>query len=155
STPLAGRFGRRMQPSRMVAGGMALSGAGTAVFALVHDQPWQVLAAMSLRGLGLGVVFAIMPVLVLDAVPAERAPAATGLNNVLRTVGSLLGAQICATYLATLTIGDTGRPAEAGFVAAMWTSTGVALAGAAVALLGSPRVAAPRRLSPRAAALPL
>src|SRR5262249_26437146 len=43
STPLAGRFAHRMQPGRMVAGGMALTGAGTTVFALVHDQPWQVL----------------------------------------------------------------------------------------------------------------
>jgi MFS family permease len=162
SVPVAGRLARRVRPSRLIAAGMALTGVGTAAFAVFHAHPWQVYAANSLRGLGLGLVVALMPLLVLAAADPKRTGVATGLNNVLRTVGGLAGAQISAALLAALTIAGSERPAEIGFLAAMWASTGVSLAGAWLALLVTGRAAAgaapetaARPLTPPAGGLPL
>ena len=54
--------------------------AGVAYFwlAALHAQPWEILVGSALLGLGIGLAFAAMANLVVDAVPQEQTGVATG-----------------------------------------------------------------------------
>jgi UPF0716 family protein affecting phage T7 exclusion len=68
------------------------------------------------------------------------------MNNVVRTVGGVIGAQVAAVLLAATAVAGTSVPSEHGFVLAFWVSVAGAAAGAVTALLVSHT---PWRLVPR------
>ncbi len=66
------------------------------------------------HGLGIGLAFAAMANLVVQAVPAEVTGVATGVNTIMRSIGGAVGAQIAASMLASDTIVDgASRPRAA------------------------------------------
>jgi EmrB/QacA subfamily drug resistance transporter len=151
--PVAGLLGRRIGMKWPLSIGMLLVGASSASLAAWHDAPWQVLAAMPVLGVGVGVAFAAMATLVTQAVRPTETGVATGMNTVMRTVGGVIGGQVGAALLATYTIGRTDIPAETGFVAAFVVGAVAGVVGAALAVLVTP----PRwrvRLVPARAAAP-
>ena len=107
--------------------------------ALWHDEPWQVLAAMAVLGVGVGFAFAAMATLITQAVRPTETGVATGMNTVMRTVGGVIGGQVGAALLAAHTIPGTGGvPSVVGFEIAFGISAVAALAGVGVALLVTP-----------------
>ena len=50
--------------------------------------------------IGIGLAFAAMPNLIIDAVPPEETGQATGVNALVRSVGASLGSQVTAAVLA-------------------------------------------------------
>jgi hypothetical protein len=82
---------------------------------------------------GIGLSFAAMATLIVDAVPQSQTGVATGMNTIMRSVGGALGAQISASIVGAH-VGATGLPTEEGFVVAFVVSAG-ALALAFVAAL--------------------
>ncbi|MEZ5099662.1 MAG: MFS transporter [Thermoleophilia bacterium] len=141
--PLAGALGQRLRARSLIAVGLALMAVGTGALALFHDEPWQVLLTMVPWGTGMGFVLALMPRVITDAVEIEQTGVATGINSVMRTVGQVIGGQVVAAILAGTLLAGTEVPAESGFVAAFWASTGATLVALVVAL-GLPRHRAPR-----------
>lgn len=73
----------------------------------------------------LGLAFAALGALIVDAVRPEETGAATGINTILHTVGGAAGAQIAATITPA-----SGLPAEGGFAAAFLVSAGAAVLAA-------------------------
>ena len=71
------------------------------------------LLCSTLLGVGLGLAFAALGNLIVQAVPAHQTGVATGMNTVLRTLGGALGGQLAATFVAASTAG--GLPALTGF----------------------------------------
>jgi hypothetical protein len=71
------------------------------------------LVSSALLGVGIGLAFAALGNLIVQAVPAQQTGVASGMNTVLRTLGGALGGQIAATFVA----GDMvrGLPALTGF----------------------------------------
>jgi len=65
-------------------------------------------------GIGIGLAFAALGNLVVQAVPAHQTGAAGGMNTVMRTIGGALGGQLAATLIANNT-GADGLPAVTGF----------------------------------------
>ena len=59
---------------------------------------------------------------------------ATGMNTVVRTLGSVIGAQVAITLVAGNLIPGTAIPAEGGFVTSLWLGGAAALIGALIAL---------------------
>jgi MFS family permease len=51
-------------------------------------------------GVGIGLAFAALGNLSVQAVPAHQTGVATGMNTVMRTLGGALGGQIVATFIA-------------------------------------------------------
>jgi hypothetical protein len=96
------------------------------------------------------IAFGAMPKLIADAVEPTETGVATGMNTVVRTVGSAIGAQVAVTLLAARTLAGTEVPAESGFTTSLWLATGAAVAAAAMALAIAPRARAGERLSPAA-----
>jgi MFS family permease len=78
-----------------------------------HQHIWSVLLASAALGLGVGLAFAAMANLIVEAVPASQTGVASGINAVARTVGSAFGGQVAATFLAASVV--SGRPGVDGF----------------------------------------
>ncbi|WP_289009742.1 MFS transporter [uncultured Thermomonospora sp.] len=126
---------------------MALAGYGYVAFA--HEEMWQLYAASTVRGIGLGLAYAAVANLVVAAVPAGQTGVATGVNTLIRTVGASLGTQASAAIItASATAG--GTPTEGGFVAGFLAAAATMAAAMVFALLAPGRRAGPaaRRTGP-------
>src|SRR5205823_5893492 len=83
---------------------------------------------------GIGLGFAAMPNLIVDAVPQAQTGEATGFNALVRSVGSSLGSQVSAAILAGSIVSKGGFPTEGSFETAFVVSAAVALVAGATAL---------------------
>ncbi len=136
--PIAARFGSR---SALLAGTVF----ATAAFALLtaqHHHPYDLLIAAALMGIGIGLAFAALGNLVVQAVPSHQTGVASGMNTVMRTLGGALGGQLSATFIANHVI--RGHPAVTGFTDTFVMATAFLL----VCLAASSRV--PRETTPGA-----
>ena len=70
---------------------MGLVSLSAAMLAQLHDEPWQIVAAMVGLSLGVGFSFAAMAALITEAVDPTETGIATGINTVMRTVGAVIG----------------------------------------------------------------
>ncbi|HSO02141.1 MAG TPA: hypothetical protein VLS46_06410, partial [Gaiellaceae bacterium] len=98
------------------------------------DDPWTVLVASGLLGLGVGAAFAAMAALIAESVDAREMGIAGGMNTVVRMVGAVVGGQVGAALLTARTIGNTSVPAESAFTTTFALSAITALAAAGIAL---------------------
>jgi EmrB/QacA subfamily drug resistance transporter len=137
--PLAGVIGRRVGMKWPLAAGMLLVAASAASFALWHDRPWQILAAMPFLGVGVGFAFAAMATLIAEAVKPTETGVATGMNTVMRTVGGVVGGQMGAALLSAYTISGTAVPSVTGFELTFGIGAAVAVLGAISAFLVTQR----------------
>jgi MFS family permease len=83
--------------------GAAVLGLGYLVALLLMDAPWQLLVASCIACAGVGIGYAAMPTLILDAVPMREAASAVGLNALMRSVGTTLAAAVMGTLLTSRT----------------------------------------------------
>ncbi|GAB1695096.1 MFS transporter [Krasilnikovia sp. M28-CT-15] len=98
-------------------------GAGTAgsaylMLAVWHGTLPQVCAAVLVMGAGVGLAFAAVGALVVEAVPREQTGVSAGVNNVMRTVGGSLGATLGGAVL-TWSISASGYPSAGSYAAAL------------------------------------
>jgi len=135
--PFGGMLGRRLGPRIPLAIGMGLFAIGAAGIALDHSTALAVSMAFMICGVGIGFAFAAMPRLIVGAVRPSETGVATGMNNVIRTIGGVIGAQIAAVLLAANTFRGTAIPTVDGYVISFWISAGGALLGVVTALLVS------------------
>ena len=109
--------------------------------------------AVALLGLGIGLSFASMANLIVEAVPQRQTGEATGMNTIMRTVGGAFGGQIAAAIVAGHVVEGADYATESGFTAAFLLGSGaVALALVAATLIPSrrvPRLRSPGRASAR------
>jgi hypothetical protein len=143
-------------PKLTLLGGF-LTALGLALLAVAYGSQAEIILFSLVMSAGIGLAFAAMSNLIMEAVPAHQTGEATGFNALVRSVGSSLGSQVSATVLATSAV--AGIPTDAGFTRAFAISAGVAVcAGVAATLFhpASPRSCAPacagrgrRRLSSR------
>jgi MFS family permease len=125
------RFGAR--PLNIL--GAILSAGGFGFLALFHQEPWHFLLAITVIGLGNGLCFASLAGVVVLAVPRYHVGAATGVNTIMRTVGSSLGSAIPGTILAESTVAATGLPSESAFATIFWLIAGAMVVAILAALL--------------------
>ena len=119
--------------------GTALTGVAFAMLAVAHGPHAEVVAGLVVQGLGIGLAFASLANLIVEAVPREQTGAATAINTIMRTVGGAFGASIPASILAAHTFAGTTVPTEHAFTVVFWVTA--AAMGVAV-LFG---IAVPRR----------
>jgi EmrB/QacA subfamily drug resistance transporter len=139
SGPLAGWLGRRYGAHRPLALGMLIGAGGAALLAVWHDEPWQLVLGVLVLFFALPFTFAAMAIIVVESVGERETAVATGMNQMMRTVGGVVGGQVGAVLLTADTIGTTSIPAESAFVTAFAISAAVALVGAVIAIFAAPR----------------
>jgi EmrB/QacA subfamily drug resistance transporter len=130
---LAGRFGSRLP---LVVGSIVCVGS-FAVLTFAHDAHWQVYFASLLLGTGVGLAFASLANVIVEAVRPDQTGVATGMNAVTRTIGGAVGSQIVASILAAGLLAS-GRPEERGYTIS-FALMGFALVGAVAASLAVPK----------------
>src|SRR5919201_4797030 len=91
--PLSGALGTRFGSKLPLGLGAVAAGAGYFWLAFLHDTKLDIYAGSTLLGLGIGLAFAAMANLVVEAVPQEQTGVASAINSIMRTIGGAVGAQ--------------------------------------------------------------
>jgi EmrB/QacA subfamily drug resistance transporter len=139
---VAGRVARRWGSKNAVIAGSGVTALAFAVLAIAHGHPYDMLISAALMGIGIGLAFAALGNLIVEAVSPEQTGAATGMNTVMRTLGGALGGQIVATLIADNVTG--GLPNVTGFTEALFLQAGFL----AVAMLAGTLIPGRTRVAP-------
>ncbi|MET4158411.1 MFS transporter [Agromyces sp. PvR057] len=123
--------------ARIGAGGTAViaaavMGAGAATLALWPTTPLAVIVGFAVLGLGNGIGYAICAQLVVSVSPSNEVGAATGLNGVVRTIGSAAAAPVVSALLTAGAVASTD-PAFA-FSVAFWVAAAASVVGVLVSI---------------------
>lgn len=125
AAPVATALARRFSAAVAFRIGAVAAAVALTMFAVAHEEPWQLYLGGAVLGLAYGLAFASLGGLVVGAVEKEQTGAATGVNTILRTIGGALGAQVAAVILESS--GGPGLPSEGGFTVAFLASAAVAV----------------------------
>ncbi|MCC2657920.1 MAG: emrB [Panacagrimonas sp.] len=60
--------------------------------------PWEVMLPQIVQGIAMGTFFIAMVTLLLDGIPPQQVPAASGMSNFLRITGASFGTSLTTTY---------------------------------------------------------
>jgi EmrB/QacA subfamily drug resistance transporter len=129
--PASGWLGNRFGSRTPLLLGIALVALGFVQLAVLHSEHWHIYVNSVATGAGIGLAFAAMATLIVDAVDQSQTGVATGMNTIMRSIGGALGAQIAASIIGA-------SADESHFVAAFLVSA-AGLALAFVAALVIPR----------------
>jgi EmrB/QacA subfamily drug resistance transporter len=132
--PMAGRLERRFGSKPPLTVGTAFAAGSFVLLALAHGAAIDIYVASALLGVGIGLAFAAMANLIVEAVPPDQTGVATGMNTIARSIGGALGSQVIASILSASVLAATGLPGEHGFTVAFWLAAGALLASVAVTL---------------------
>ncbi len=122
---VAAFLARRSSPERVLPMGCGLFLAAMLAFVVARGSYWQVTGTMVLAGLAVGCTFAVMPALIVRAVPAQETGSAMSFNQVLRYVGYSVGSALSATVLQAHTPRGHVLPSASGYGAAGLLGCGV------------------------------
>jgi EmrB/QacA subfamily drug resistance transporter len=120
-SPVAGRLERSHGPKPLLVAGAGVIAVSYAAALLFHTEFWQILLVNILLGVGIGLGYAAMPALIMQAVPVHETGAANGLNALMRSLGTSVASAVVGAVLAqsiVTTNGVTG-PSEQGFLLAL------------------------------------
>ena len=137
--------------------GAAVLGAGYLVAVGLMAAPWELLLASCVASAGVGIGYAAMPTLILDATPAHEAASAVGVNALMRSMGTTIASAVMAAVLtnSTRSLGAFEVPTEGAFRACFVVGAVAAFVGVAiVATIPRRRSGAPAHGSGTSAAAP-
>jgi EmrB/QacA subfamily drug resistance transporter len=150
----AGRVARRFGSKPALVVGTAITATSFAWLAVAHRHPYDMLISSAVLGIGIGLAFAALGNLIVQAVPPSQTGAASGMNTVMRTLGGALGGQLSATFIVDHMA--HGLPTVTGFVYTFVMATAFLVVCVLAALLIPGRRASSRapRLEAQLAANP-
>lgn len=131
--PASGALGNRAGNKISLVTGALVAAAGLTLLALEHRSVTALLCFSAMLSTGVGFCFAALPNLIIEAVSPERTGEATGMNALIRQVGSSVGTQVSAAVLAGSVASAGGLPTDAGYTLAFLIGALGAFAAAGVA----------------------
>jgi MFS family permease len=111
---MAGRIAYRFGSKPALLAGSGITAMSFAWLVVAHGHPYDMLISSTVLGIGIGLAFAALGNLIVQAVPPTQTGVATGMNTVMRTLGGALGGQLAATFIVDHTA--HGLPTVTGFV---------------------------------------
>ena len=134
--PVASWLMRTYGAKYALALGGAVLGGGYLVSFFLMSAPWQILLAAIVCSAGVGIGYAAMPTLVMDAVPMAEAGSAVGINALMRSLGTTTASAVMAALLTSQTtdLGGLAVPSESAFHLCFLVAAVAAFGGAALAL---------------------
>ena len=136
---------RRTTPRTTLIAAAAATGVGYLLLVPLHDSLAQVLACMTVAGLGSGALVAALPAAAAAAAPVGRTAVATGLTNTTKVMGGTFASAVFALVLANgaprLAGGVDGTAGSLSGYVTVWVICGVTALVAAAALGCVPRLA--------------
>jgi MFS family permease len=133
TAPVSGRMTSRAGPKITLLTGAGIATIALAAMAALHEGRLELYLWPTLMYLGIGFAFAAMPILILNAVAPSKRGQATAINMIFRLVGSSIGTQLAATFIAS-SAGGSALPAESGYTRAFTVEALGGLAAFLVAL---------------------
>ncbi len=121
----AGRISARFGSRAALITGTGFTTASFALLTVAHSAPIDLLVSAALLGVGMGLAFAALGNLIVQAVPIHQTGVASGMNTVMRTLGGALGGQLSATFIAANQL--NGEPTVTGFTDTFLMATGFLL----------------------------
>src|SRR6059058_4379399 len=119
--PIVGRIGERSGSKTPFFVGCVVTAGALLGMALAHDSVGLVILWSCITSAGVGAAFAAIPNLIVGAVDKYETGEATGVNTVMRNIGSAVGAQVAGTIIATHVLAS-GLTANTGFTIAFLVS---------------------------------
>jgi EmrB/QacA subfamily drug resistance transporter len=133
--PASGALGNRVGNKVPLIIGAAVAALGLVLMAFIHDSVWALVGFSGMLYAGVGLCFAAMPNLIVEAVPPTQTGEMTGFNALVRTSGSSLGTQVSSAILAGTAVASV--PSEGSYELAFLLSAAAA-AGAILVGLAIP-----------------
>ncbi|WP_284293620.1 MFS transporter [Luteimicrobium album] len=115
SSRLTTRLGQRINPGRLLPFGVLALAASLVMTAFARGSLWEIFVIMGISGIGTGCAFAVMPRMIVGAVPADETSSALATNQVLRTIGYSIGSALAAAILTAHTAAGATFPADDGY----------------------------------------
>jgi len=137
--PLTGRLEKAVGPRDTMLGGTVLIVLGSWILAALRTEPWHIVVALTLIGIGTGFVLTQTLNNVVDVVPAGNVAGVVGIMFVAKAIGGGFGAQIVAEILASQADSVTGLTTNSGFTVA-FSIAAVVVTLAVPAALALPRI---------------
>jgi MFS family permease len=97
----SGRVASRTGARYALLAGCVVQAGGFVLLFLFHTTLWGVMLLLFVATGGMNIIFTTVPMLILDAAPIDRSSEATGLAQVVRSLGLAVGAQVIAFLLAS------------------------------------------------------
>jgi MFS family permease len=141
-------FAHRWGPERFVQAGFLVVVAGLVAFGIVllpAVSPWLAIPTFGLAGLGMGLAYSPLTLIVLRDAPVGEQGSASSALSLTDSLGTALGTGVTGAIVAAAVRG-TGAPVT-GLVVGFAVAIGVGLAGVALTTRLSPARAAPSRVS--------
>lgn len=129
---LVRRVAGRVSAELIVVLGCVLLIASMVFFLLARGAYWQVVAAMTLDGFGVGCVYAVNPLQIAAGVPAEETGSAMSFYQLGRTVAYAIASALSAMLLVLSTSPGHSVPADSGYSAT--ALTGIVILAVALAV---------------------
>lgn len=116
-SPFSGRIARTVGPKPLLVAGSAAVIVAYAFSLLLSSAVWHILVANILIGIGIGLGYAAMPMLIMRSVPPSETGESNGLNALFRSLGTSSAAAAVAALLATFSVhvDGTDLPTATGF----------------------------------------
>jgi EmrB/QacA subfamily drug resistance transporter len=111
---LSGRIAKAIGSKSAVIIGSLFSCGAYLTLAFAHTQAWEIYAASTLLGIGLGLAFSAMSNLIVEAVPPGQTGVASGMNANIRTIGGAIGAAVMSSIVTSALLSN-GLPAASGY----------------------------------------
>jgi EmrB/QacA subfamily drug resistance transporter len=116
AAPFAGRLSQRFGPKWLITTGMALEAGGIGLIAIMLTPAATsatLVPGLILYGVGLGLATAQLTNVILSDIPAEKAGVASGVNGMVRQVGTALGIAIIGSILSAQLTAEVTRRIDA------------------------------------------
>ncbi|MFI5608915.1 MFS transporter [Amycolatopsis sp. NPDC051903] len=153
---LAGRiaplFIRRGRTGVLIPGAAVLALVSVGVFGFVRHDYAVLAVVMTVTGLSVGTVFAVMPGMITRATPPHETGSAMSFNQVLRYVGYATGSALSAAILAAHTPAGQRYPETSGYAIAAFAGVAVWLLTGVFGILLPGRTTPPQQAEPTGAA---
>jgi MFS family permease len=128
---------RRVPLTRRLPVAAAVMLAAMLMFTAARSDIWILALTMAVAGIGIGLIFAVTPELIVAAVPPDQTGSAMSFNQIFRYVGYSIGSALSTTILQANTSPGAAFPTAQGYTmagiagCAMWIVTGLASMAAA------------------------
>ncbi|GAA4668011.1 MFS transporter [Gordonia humi] len=99
--PVSGYLMNTIGAKFTLAIGAAVLGVGYLFGFLLMNAPWQLALASVIVSAGVGIGYAAMPTLIMNAVPITEAGAAVGLNGLMRSIGTTTSSAVMGVLLGS------------------------------------------------------
>ncbi|GAA0905427.1 MFS transporter [Pseudonocardia zijingensis] len=130
-SPASGLLIRRLSAPHVVAIGSALTAAAELWLVFSHGHVTDVLTAMTLLGLGIGLAYSALATMAIEHVDPARTGVASGVNSLVRMLGACIAGAVAAAVLAASVPEGATLPSITGYEVGF----GVTAVGAVVAAL--------------------